>query len=205
MIYRKGDRKMFTDFRLTKVLSFDDIFDGRLERFGVHDISVEGATSEFHCLTDGNNVLWVEVDDEIYFLLGFGMFNAAENILTAIGEVFDVEIFSEHQHQYWRNETEAECRCGRRKIAEEVQTRLNILIMRYVREGFRFSEPCSSFEPLVNIAKDLIIENPDLASPDLEEELLEKTNKIYSEKYDAKPRAIKQELRIAAHLGHFLH
>ena len=86
----------------------------------------------------------------------------------------------------------------------EVQTRLNIWIMRYVREGSRFSEPCSSFEPLVNIAKDLIIENPYLASPDCEAELLEKTNKICIEKYNAMHNATEQELKTATSLGHFL-
>ena len=77
--------------------------------------------------------------------------------------------------------------------------------MRYVKGGFRYSEPFSSFEPVLNIAKDLIIENPDLASPDREAELLEKTNKIFSEKYDAMPCVIEQEPKTATHLGYVLH
>jgi hypothetical protein len=196
---------MFTDYRLNKKLSIEKIFDGRLERFGVYETFVAEATPEWRCLTDGHSVLWVEGDDEIYFMMGFGMFNATEKILTAIEEAFDAEIFSEHQPRYWGNETEDEWRCDRRKTAEEIQANLNILIMRNVRGESLNIEPYSGFMPVVNTAKDLIIENPDLASPDREAELLEKTNKICIEKYNGLHCVTEQELKTANCLGHFLH
>ncbi len=40
---------MVTDYRLNKGLGFDEIFDGRPDHFGVHDISIAEATPEFHC------------------------------------------------------------------------------------------------------------------------------------------------------------
>ena len=52
--------------------------------------------------------------------------------------------------------------------------------------------------------KNLIIENPDLASPDREAELLEKTNKICIEKYNAMHCVTEQELRTPTRLGYFL-
>ena len=110
---------MFTDYRLNKKLSIEKIFDGRLERFDVHETFVAEAKPEWRCLTDGNSVLWVEGDEEIDCLLGFGMFNATEKILTAIEEAFDAQIFSEHQPQFWGNETENEWRRDRLKTAEE--------------------------------------------------------------------------------------
>jgi len=196
---------MFTDYRLNKELWIEELFDGRLECFGVHETFVAEATPDSRCLTDGNNVLWVEGDGEVEFLLGFGMFNATEKILSAIEEAFDVEIFSEHQQQYWGKGGEEECRCDRREVAGEVQAKLNILIMRYVRGESPNIEPYSGFMPVVNIAKDLTIENPDLASPGREEELLEKTNQICIEKYNAMHGVIEQELKTATHLGYFLH
>ena len=196
---------MFTDYRLNKKLSIEKIFDGRLERFDVHETFVAEAKPEWRCLTDGNSVLWVEGDEEIDCLLGFGMFNATEKILTAIEEAFDAQIFSEHQPQFWGNEDEEVCRCDRREVAKEVQAKLNILIMRYVRGESPNIEPYSGFMPVVNIAKDLTIENPDLASPGREEELLEKTNQICIEKYNAMHGVIEQELKTATHLGYFLH
>ena len=202
---------MFTDYRLNKKLSIEKIFDGRLERFGVHETFVAEATPDSRCLTDDNNVLWVEADEwvegdeEVGFLWGFGMFNATENILTAIEKTFDAEIFSEHQPQFRENEGDEKCRCDRVEAAEEVQTKLNIMIMRHVRGESLNTEPYSGFVPVVNIAKDLIIENPDLASPDCEAELLEKTNKICIEKYNAMHSVTEQELKTATSSGYFLH
>jgi hypothetical protein len=196
---------MFTDYRLNNELWIEQIFDARLERFGIYETYISVSTPEWRCLTDGNSVLWVEGDEEVEFLLGFGMFNAAEKILTAIEEAFDAEIFSEHQPQYWGKEGEEECRCDRREVAEEVQTRLNILIMRHVRGESLDIEPYSGFMHVVNITKDLIIENPELASPDREAELLKKTNQICIEKYNATHGVIEQELKVATHLGYLLH
>jgi len=196
---------MFTDYRLNKKLSIEKVFDGRLERFGIHETCVAEAKPDWRCLTDGNSVLWVEGDEEIDCLLGFGMFNVTEKILTAIEEAFDAEIFSEHQPQFWGNETEDEWRCDRRKLAEEIQTKLNNLIMRYVRGESLNIEPYSSFMPVVNIAKDLIIENPVLALPDREAELLEKANKICIEKYNAMHSVTEQELKAVTSSGYFLH
>ena len=195
---------MFTDYRLNKKLSIEKIFDGRLERFGVHETFVAEAKPEWRCLTDGNSVLWIEGDEEIDCLLGFGMFNATEKILTAIEEAFDAQIFSEHQPQFWGNETENEWRCDRRKTAEEIRAKLNIMIMRHVRGESLNIEPYSGFRPVVNIAKDLIIENPDLASPDREAEFLEKTNEICIEQYGAMHNVTEQELKTKTHLGYFL-
>ena len=178
---------MFTDYRLNKKLSIEKIFDGRLERLGVHETFVAEAKPEWRCLTDGNNVLWVEGDGKIDNLLGFGMLNATEKILTAIEEAFDAQIFSEHQPQFWGNETENVWRRDRRKTAEEVQAKWIILIMNCVRGKSLNTEPNSSLMPVANIAKELIIENPDFASPDREAELLEKTNKICIEKYNKIP------------------
>ena len=56
--------------------------------------------------------------------------------------------------------------------------------MNCVRGKSLNTEPNSSLMPVANIAKELIIENPDFASPDREAELLEKTNKICIEKYN---------------------
>ena len=168
---------MLTDFRLNKELCFDEIFDGRLDRYGVHDTSVAEPNPWFRCLTDGNNIVWVEVTEPIEFLIGFGTFDAKEKILTAIAEVFEVEISSEHLYQYWEFDLNRMCLCYRKDVAEEVQFKMNNLIMKHVRSGHRHFELCSSLGTVVNIAKYLMIENPDLASPEREAELLEKTYK----------------------------
>jgi hypothetical protein len=49
---------MFTDYRLNKKLSIEKIFDGRLERFGVHETFVAEAKPEWRCLTDGNRAVF---------------------------------------------------------------------------------------------------------------------------------------------------
>jgi len=56
---------MSTDFRLLKRVQASDLFDGRLSIFGVREHVVpDEPTRNARCLTDGNNWLWVYVDDD---------------------------------------------------------------------------------------------------------------------------------------------
>ncbi len=55
---------MIIDFSLEKKVSFEELFDGRLERFGIQEAIKEGSTSDnSRCLTDGNNFLWIYGDE----------------------------------------------------------------------------------------------------------------------------------------------
>jgi hypothetical protein len=89
-----------------------DLFDGRLEDAGVHEhhSKDEDAPDNARCLTDGESFLWV-YGDESGLVKSFTRYasNGANGlvgyILAAISDAFDVDIFSEHQPQFWGFET----------------------------------------------------------------------------------------------------
>ena len=56
---------MSTDYRLLRKASACDLFDGRLEEFGVREhVKPEATTETSRLLTDGRNYLWVYIDDD---------------------------------------------------------------------------------------------------------------------------------------------
>ena len=56
---------MSTNYRLSKKIRINELLDGRLESFGVRQMNDETSAKQ-KCLTDGNNFLWVYIDDEGY-------------------------------------------------------------------------------------------------------------------------------------------
>ena len=66
-----------------------DLFDGRLEKFGVREHITTDSTETSKCLTDGRNYLWVFVNDA-GFVANINRYggNAPSKILNAIAEVF---------------------------------------------------------------------------------------------------------------------
>ena len=93
---------MTTVYCLQKKVNFDDLFDGRLERFGICEHIFEDTTTDHRCLTDGSNFLWVDRTQFVTTLKGCCPACAPGKILTAISEVFDTKVFSEDEFEFWR-------------------------------------------------------------------------------------------------------
>jgi len=93
---------MSTDFRALPRISSADLFDGRLEAFGVYEHCHKDTNEAKRLLIDGDNYLWVFVTNglvtDITRYAGGGDPN---KILNAIAKAFDVAIVSEHQPEYW--------------------------------------------------------------------------------------------------------
>ena len=80
-----------------------DVFDGRLEEFGIREHIVPGQTTDtYRCLTDGRDYIWVTMDGNGFFW----HVRDASGILYA--SVFETEVVSEHQGQFWGFDTEGE-------------------------------------------------------------------------------------------------
>ena len=172
---------MSTDYRLAEKVTFEKLFDGRLELFGVHDACAKDTTPTRRCLTDGNNYLWVYGDEAVEGMTRFGLMNAPGKILSAIEKAFSTDIFSEYEPQFWGFETEEEWHIALQKMHEESEAELYTEIMKYVIGNPHDIKTGTNGMVMANIAKDLIAENPKLTSPDYEAELMEKMNSIYNE------------------------
>jgi hypothetical protein len=56
---------MSTDYRLIRKVAAWEVFDGRLEEFGVHEhVEPDTTIEKTRLLTDGRNYLWVYIDDD---------------------------------------------------------------------------------------------------------------------------------------------
>jgi hypothetical protein len=96
---------MSTYYSLIKKIPGSDVFDGRLEGFGIREHIVPGKTTNtYRCLTDGHDYVWVQMDENGFF---WHVRNAT-GILYAVAGVFETDIVSEHQAQFWGFDTEEE-------------------------------------------------------------------------------------------------
>ena len=79
---------MSTDYSPLKQIRFADLFDGRLDRFGVREQLAEDETTDTRrCLTDGNNYLWAFANED-GFASSFTRYmpgGAPGRILRAVG------------------------------------------------------------------------------------------------------------------------
>ena len=62
---------MSTDYMPLKKVSARELFDGRLDEFGIREhVKPDGTTEKRRCLTDGRNYMWVYIDTHrIIFVL----------------------------------------------------------------------------------------------------------------------------------------
>jgi hypothetical protein len=111
---------MSDDFTPGRRISARNLFDGRLEKFGIHEWVVPhrapnpgqdndllalltSQDEQSKALTDRKgNYLWVSIDDEgcVAIFTRYGR-NDSVGILAAVAEAFETEMFSEHQPQFW--------------------------------------------------------------------------------------------------------
>jgi len=171
---------MSTDYKTAKAITMDELFDGRLQAYGVHEKVVEGKTTKsMRLLMDDKNSLWVYGDTIIEVATRYGLANFPGKILAAIEESFDTFIYSEHEHQYWGFETVAEWDNAWDEIHKQQQAATYLDIMSYVNGLPNRIEPGTTGMSFAKIAADLIADSPALLSPEHEEELMQEIYDIY--------------------------
>ncbi len=171
---------MSTDYVTVERISFADVFDGRLKRFGVEEHIHKDASDIYRCLTDGRNYLWAyATSDEI--LGGFERCgaNAPGRILEAIAETFDTDIFSEHEPQFWGFDNQEEWDLALKEMAQEHDDEFYTEIIRYVAGEKNDLTPGTIGMIKADIAKDLVAETPRLVLPEKKTELMAAIDQIY--------------------------
>ena len=170
---------MSTDLMFEKDIRIEELFDGRLECFGVYEEVVEGeSTPDFRLLKEGSNGLRIYGDEVVGLISKCGINNPAK-IIDAISETFGTYVVSEYEPQFWGFETQEEWDRAQNEMHKEDQAELYIEIMKYIRGESNDIEPRTNGEGMAKIAKTLIKANPDLASPDKEESLMKMIDQEY--------------------------
>lgn len=170
---------MSTDYRTLKRLRVEDLFDGRLEEFGISE-RPQSKPSRVRELTDGRNALFVYEDEKgcVGSFTRYGA-NAPGRILAAIAVVFDTYIVSEHQPQYWGFDTNEEWEAWQEQMAREGRDRLYADMIRFVRGEQHGLVPGTNGMLMAGIAKRLLAEQPELMADERKEELLDAVDAIF--------------------------
>jgi len=127
---------MSTDYALLKKIPACDLFDGRLEEFGVREhVKPDETTEKSRCLTDGRNYMWVYMDDGGFAgsITRYASGGAPGKILGAIAEAFDTDIVSEYEPQFWGFDTQEEWDAAMSQMSREADERFYLEILKHLR------------------------------------------------------------------------
>jgi hypothetical protein len=112
--HNEKEYEMSTYWSVSKKIPGRDVFDGRLEEFGIREHIVPGQTTDsYRCLTDGHAYVWVRMDGNGFFWHVRGV----SKILYAVADAFETEVVSEYQAKFWGLETEEEWEKWQQEIA----------------------------------------------------------------------------------------
>jgi len=178
---QKMEIAMSTAFAPLKKIAARDLFDKRLEAFGVREhVMPDKTTEKKRCLTDGRNYLWVSVNDEglVAYISRYGG-NAPGKILSAIAEAFDTDIVSEYQPQYWGFSTQEQWDAAEEEMSRQSRERFYVDLVRYVRAERNGIRPGTIGMIQAEIAKRLANEDPTFLLLENKDKFLDKIDSIY--------------------------
>jgi hypothetical protein len=177
---------MSTHYRLLRNIPACDIFDGRLEEFGVREhVAPEATTETSRLLTDGRNYLWVYINDNGFVgeLTRYAPNGAPGKILNALANIFDTEIVSEYEPQFWGFETQEEWDAWMKEISQKHEEEFHLELLKYVRGEPNDIRPGTIGMYKAEIAKELIEKDASLLLPVNKDKLSSEIDAIYDSKH----------------------
>ena len=189
---------MSTDYCTLEPVPFADVFDGRLARYDVHEHVVPDETSDRkRCLTDGRHYLWCYAgnDGQLACMTRYCVTNNPLRVLEAIARVFDVDIVSEYEPQFWGFETEEEWDACMDELDQKHRKNFYEDVLRYVRGEPNSIQKGTIGELKAEIAKELISKTPALAED--KDGLLDAVDQIYEERHSVKVTLSEEDIAFA--------
>jgi hypothetical protein len=176
---------MSTHYAPRKKISALELFDGRLEALGIREQITADSNEKNRCLTDGRNYMWIEINDEgtVTDLARYFPGGAPGKILRAVAQVFDTDIVSEYQPQYWGFDTQGEWDAFRDKIAKEHDDQFYADVLKFLRGEPHGIRPGTNGMTMAKIAKALVEKDPSLLSAENKEKLLAKIEEVFDREH----------------------
>ena len=175
---------MSTDYRLLGKVPACDLFDGHLEEFGVREhVKLEATTEKSRLLTDGRNYLWVYIDDNGFVgcLTRYAPNGAPGKILNPL--VFDTDIVSEHEPQFWGFDTQEEWEACMEKMSQKYEEEFHIELLKYLRGVPNDIRPGTIGMCQAQIAKTLVEKDPSLLLSVNKDKLRSEIQSIYDREH----------------------
>ena len=165
-----------------------ELFDGRLESELIREHLKPGSTTEtVRCLTDQTNYLWVFSDNAGMFAwaTAYGM-NNPNCILDALIKIFDVDVVSEYQHQFWGFETQEDWDRFKDEIDRGSQDEFWKQLVSLVDGGDPQFDPGIVGSQKATIAKSIADDRPELLAVDRMDDLLFAIGETYDREQGAR-------------------
>jgi len=126
---------MSTDYRILKTVLAADLFDGRLEEYGVREHRNEHTNDRARMLTDGRNFLWLYVGDagEVEYMVRYMPNGNPGKILGVIADAFDCDIVSEYDCRFYGFESEEEWNTAMQQMEQECADHWHAELMKFLR------------------------------------------------------------------------
>lgn len=193
---------MSTHYVTEKNIRFDEIFDGRLEKFGIREDSTQKDSCDSkRCLTDGRNFLWVCSDQEgkLNYLIRYFSCGAPQKILCAICETFETDAFNEYEPQYWGFDTEEEWAAALEELDKEIADEFYVDLINYIKDKPHNLSKGTIGMRKAEIAKTLVSKNANLLLEENKAKLLSEVREIYSREHGVS-FAVDDDLKMRAKL-----
>jgi hypothetical protein len=169
---------MSTSYAPIPDISFFQLFDGRLEKYGIKEEIVANPTEGTRYLVGCDGFLQVDRDKK-----GTSTFTRRGpvpwSIFDAIAEEFKVEFVSENDHRYWGFATKEEWDNWHKQENKKAEDEFYDNILKYLRGEPNRVLPGTIWMIKAEIAKNLVAGDPSLIVSERREALLEAVNAIY--------------------------
>jgi hypothetical protein len=169
---------MSTSYAPIPDISFFQLFDGRLEKYGIKEEIVANPTEGTRYLVGCDGFLQVDRDKK-----GTCTFTRRGPVprsrFDAIAEEFKVEFVSENDHRYWGFATEEEWDNWHKQENKKAEDEFYDNILKYLRGEPNRVLPGTIWMIKAEIAKNLVAGDPSLIVSERREALLEAVNAIY--------------------------
>ncbi|MBR1156864.1 hypothetical protein [Bradyrhizobium sp. JYMT SZCCT0428] len=177
---------MSTSYRPAKTILAGRLFDGCLREFGIDEhVKADESFSGCRCLTDGLYFVWVNiVENNVSTFNSYGA-NDPTRIFEAVANVFQTEIFSEHQPQYWGFGTDHEWEAALEAMAIEDENRRREGLRKFLRGEPHELKLGTNELVQAEIAKLLILRDPEILLEQNEGWLEAEIRNIYSQNRSA--------------------
>jgi hypothetical protein len=125
---------MSTDYRPIPAIPFNQLFDGRLDKYGVREKADPDTTVRRRYLVGGDGVLEAYKNDDGTSSFSRRSFTPVPwAVIDALTEEFETELVSEHDHRFWGFATKEEERDWHDQMAKEAEDNFYKDLSHYLR------------------------------------------------------------------------
>jgi hypothetical protein len=186
---------MSTSYRSIPAIPFVQLFDGRLEKYDVHETIRSDSTEQRRYLVgrDGALEAYREQDGNSSFTRE-SFTPVPWAAFDALIEQFDVELVSEHDHRYWGFATQKDWDDWQDQLAKETEDQFYKDLSHHIRGEPSDLRPGTIGMIQAEIAKTLVESDESLILPENRHRLLEAVQAAYDRDHTITITLTKQDL-----------